>query len=66
MDGVLTSRDARGVATVTLNRPDRRDAFDDAPVGELDRRFAKLARALVEGRERLAAFLETRKPDFRS
>lgn len=44
MDGVLTSQDARGVATVTLNRPERRNAFDDALIGELDRIFAALAR----------------------
>jgi len=44
MDAVLVSQDARGVATVTLNRPERRNAFDDALIRELDRRFAALAR----------------------
>ncbi|MDE1931876.1 MAG: enoyl-CoA hydratase/isomerase family protein, partial [Alphaproteobacteria bacterium] len=44
MDAVLVSRDARGVATVTLNRPERRNAFDDALIRALDRLFADLAR----------------------
>ncbi|MDE1969660.1 MAG: enoyl-CoA hydratase/isomerase family protein [Alphaproteobacteria bacterium] len=44
MSAVLVSRDARGVATVTLNRPERRNAFDDALIRELDRLFANLAR----------------------
>jgi enoyl-CoA hydratase/carnithine racemase len=66
MDGVLTSQDAHGVATVTLNRPERRNAFDDAFIGQLDRAFAKLARASTEGREGFAAFLEKRNPVFRS
>ena len=44
MGGVLLSQDRRGVATVTLNRPERRNAFDDALISELDRLFAKLAR----------------------
>ncbi|MGH6968212.1 MAG: enoyl-CoA hydratase/isomerase family protein [Stellaceae bacterium] len=89
MGAVLLSQDARGVATVTLNRPERRNAFDDALIRELDRCFAELARdssvrfvvltgagsafsagaearASREGREGLAAFLEKRKPDFRT
>ena len=44
MDAVLVSRDARGVATVTLNRPERRNAFDDTLIRALDRLFADLAR----------------------
>lgn len=44
MGAVLVSRDARGVATVTLNRPERRNAFDDALIRALDRLFADLAR----------------------
>ncbi len=44
MSALLLSRDARGVATVTLNRPERRNAFDDALVRELDGVFATLAR----------------------
>lgn len=44
MSAVLISQDARGVAAVTLNRPERRNAFDDALIHELDRLFAKLAR----------------------
>jgi methylglutaconyl-CoA hydratase len=44
MSAVLLSQDARGVATVTLNRPERRNAFDDALIAELDRLFAKLTR----------------------
>jgi methylglutaconyl-CoA hydratase len=34
-DSVLLSRDARGVATITLNRPDKRNAFDDALIRRL-------------------------------
>jgi len=44
MGAVLVSRDARGVATVTLNRPERRNAFDDALIRELERCFTALAR----------------------
>ncbi|MGH7000935.1 MAG: enoyl-CoA hydratase-related protein [Stellaceae bacterium] len=44
MGAVLVSRDARGVATVTLNRPERRNAFDAALIRELDALLAKLAR----------------------
>ncbi|MGH6984915.1 MAG: enoyl-CoA hydratase-related protein, partial [Stellaceae bacterium] len=44
MGAVLVSRDARGVATVTLNRPERRNAFDDALIRELDRCLTALAR----------------------
>ncbi|HKR18897.1 MAG TPA: enoyl-CoA hydratase-related protein [Stellaceae bacterium] len=44
MGAVLVSRDARGVATVTLNRPEQRNAFDDALIRELDRLLADLAR----------------------
>lgn len=34
-DLVLLTRDARGVATITLNRPDKRNAFDAALITEL-------------------------------
>jgi methylglutaconyl-CoA hydratase len=44
MSAVLLAQDARGVATVTLNRPERRNAFDDALIAELARLFVKLAR----------------------
>ena len=44
MGAVLVSQDARGVATVTLNRPERRNAFDDALIRALDRLFADLGR----------------------
>lgn len=44
MGAVLVSRDARGVATVTLNRPERRNAFDDALIRELNRCLTALAR----------------------
>ncbi|MEP5764046.1 MAG: enoyl-CoA hydratase/isomerase family protein [Halieaceae bacterium] len=40
---VSSSTDSRGVATVTLNRPDKHNAFDDAIIAELDRVFATLA-----------------------
>lgn len=32
---ILVATDARGVATLTLNRPERRNAFDDAMIAEL-------------------------------
>jgi len=35
MDDVLHSIDPRGVATLTLNRPDRHNAFDDAVIASL-------------------------------
>ncbi len=35
--------DARGVATVTLNRPDKHNAFDDAIIAALDAEFSALA-----------------------
>jgi methylglutaconyl-CoA hydratase len=44
MSSVLLSQDTRGVATVTLDRPERRNAFDDALIAELDGLFTKLAR----------------------
>ena len=40
---LLISVDPRGVATVTLNRPERRNAFDDALIADLDAGFARLA-----------------------
>ena len=40
---VLTEIDGRGVATVTLNRADKHNAFDDAIIAELDSSFARLA-----------------------
>lgn len=36
MASLLTSLDARGVATLTLNRPEVHNAFDDAVIGELN------------------------------
>lgn len=49
---ILLATDARGVATLTLNRPERRNAFDDALIAELTQAFARIAadasiRALV-------------------
>ena len=35
MSGVLHSVDRRGVATLTLNRPERHNAFDDVLIGEM-------------------------------
>lgn len=40
---VSTSIDTRGVATVTLNRPDKHNAFDDAVIAELRSAFDGLA-----------------------
>ena len=40
---VLTDIDARGVATVTLNRPDKHNAFDDAMIALLRNAFDALA-----------------------
>jgi methylglutaconyl-CoA hydratase len=37
MSGVLQSIDDRGVAVMTLNNPDRHNAFDDALIGEMTR-----------------------------
>lgn len=42
-DPVLTSTDGRGVATVTLNRPDVHNAFDDATIAALTDAFSGLA-----------------------
>jgi methylglutaconyl-CoA hydratase len=39
---VTLTTDARGVATLTLNRPDVHNAFDDALIAELDRLLAQL------------------------
>ncbi len=52
MTDLLESVDHRGVATLTLNRPDRHNAFDDVLIGRLDESLARLAsrsdvRALV-------------------
>jgi methylglutaconyl-CoA hydratase len=40
---VVTDIDARGVATVTLNRPEKHNAFDDAVIAELRSTFDELA-----------------------
>jgi len=40
---VVTKIDARGVATVTLNNPEKHNAFDDAMVSALRATFEKLA-----------------------
>jgi methylglutaconyl-CoA hydratase len=40
---VTTSIDARGVATVTMNRPEKHNAFDDAVIAELRDAFDALA-----------------------
>lgn len=42
-DTVLTSIDSRGVATVSLNRPEKHNAFDDAVIAELRTTFDALA-----------------------
>lgn len=40
---VSTTIDARGVAIVTLNNPDKRNAFDDSIIGQLRQAFDDLA-----------------------
>ena len=52
MTDLLEAVDHRGVATLTLNRPDRHNAFDDALIVDLDEALVRLAdrpdvRALV-------------------
>jgi methylglutaconyl-CoA hydratase len=52
MSNILVSTDAQGIATVTLNRPERRNAFDDVLIGELTETFGRIGaddgvRALV-------------------
>ncbi|QIB66177.1 enoyl-CoA hydratase/isomerase family protein [Kineobactrum salinum] len=42
-DTVITDIDSRGVATVTLNRPDKHNAFDDAIIARLREGFDQLA-----------------------
>lgn len=42
-DLVLTNIDKRGVATVTLNNPDKHNAFDDSIIAELTKTFSQLA-----------------------
>jgi len=42
-DSVLLSRDTRGVATLTLNRPDKRNAFDDALIRRLHESITEVA-----------------------
>ncbi len=43
MTDLLLSADTRGVATLTLNRPERHNAFDDAIVARLTMNLRKLA-----------------------
>lgn len=40
---ITTSMDDRGVATVTMNNPDKHNAFDDAIIAELTNAFQQLA-----------------------
>jgi methylglutaconyl-CoA hydratase len=42
MGNLLEAVDARGVATLTLNRPDRHNAFDDALIAELTAALQRL------------------------
>ncbi len=42
-DAVLLKTDSRGVATITLNRADKHNAFDDAMIASLDKLFAQLS-----------------------
>ena len=42
MAHVLTERDRYGVATVTLDRPEKRNAFNDRVIGEIEAAFAEV------------------------
>ena len=42
MANVLVERDERGVATVTLNRPEKHNAFNDQVIGEIQEAFAEV------------------------
>ena len=39
MDYVLVDRDARGVATITLDRPEKHNAFNDQVISEIQEAF---------------------------
>src|SRR5579859_5502772 len=41
-DTVLLSTDSRGVATLTLNRPEKHNAFDDVIIAELTNKLRQL------------------------
>ncbi len=41
-DNVLLTTDSRGVATLTLNRPEKHNAFDDALIAELTQKLIQL------------------------
>lgn len=41
-DSVLLSTDSRGVATLTMNRPEKHNAFDDAIIAELTQKLEQL------------------------
>jgi methylglutaconyl-CoA hydratase len=43
MSNILVVTDAQGIATLTLNRPERRNAFDDVLIGELTEAFVLIA-----------------------
>ena len=43
-DSILTTRSPNGVVTVTLNRPDLHNAFDDVLIADLTRLFKELGR----------------------
>jgi methylglutaconyl-CoA hydratase len=42
-DQILLTADARGIATLTLNRPEKHNAFDEQLIAELTAAFGKLA-----------------------
>ena len=45
MSGILHTVDGRGVATLTLNRPERHNAFDNVLIGEITAALDECARA---------------------
>jgi methylglutaconyl-CoA hydratase len=58
MSGLLDTIDPRGVATLTLNRPERHNAFDDALIAELT---AALRRLGADARVRAVVLASTGK-----
>ena len=65
MKTLTVTRDARGVAHVTMARPDVFNAFDETMVAELDTTFTELGAdgGTDEAREGRMAFVDKRPAD---